>query len=457
VSRTLPILAAALLAGFAGGCTRRAPPPAAPAAPGPPWNVVLVLVDTLRADRTSLYGYGRPTTPNLERFARDRAVVFDQAWSNAACTFPSVNSLLTSRWPQHFMTDYRERGMGMPPGTPTVAELLRDAGYATAAVSASWVVRKEPSSINPTGGYDAGFDTFQDKCIGQPAPCVNRWAFRLLDRLPEPYFLYLHYIDPHNPYQPPPRYERTWADPGRAPDQEWVRRGEPTEVIRKLNLNQPHAAFDATDLAYLADLYDDEIRYFDTQLQRLLNRLGKRGGLKRTVVVVTSDHGEELGDFGHWGHCGNLAYPDTLGIPLLIAAPGLAPGRRATPVSNIDLVPTLLDLLGVDAAGQRFEGSSLRALLADGDAAGAGRAAPLAAQGIMRGTRTLAAMLRLDITNRGFRGFSLAGARPVPESDFPDELRRALIRWTREQDRDLAAAAARSAELEQQLRAVGYL
>jgi len=131
--------------------------------PEPPENILIVMVDTLRADHMSLYGYERPTTPFIDKFAAD-AVVFEHARSQANCTFPSVNSLLTSRYPGIFIRQ-EEGQLGIPEDTPSIAEILKAQGYHTTAVSASHIVRATPTQYNPNGGFDRGFDTFVEGCV----------------------------------------------------------------------------------------------------------------------------------------------------------------------------------------------------------------------------------------------------------------------------------------------------
>ncbi|MGH9361061.1 MAG: sulfatase-like hydrolase/transferase, partial [Thermoanaerobaculia bacterium] len=171
-----------------------------------PLNVVLVLVDTLRADHLGVYGYRRPTSPALDAFARE-AVVFTDARSQAGCTFPSVNSLLTSQLPERFLGQPEGR-IGIPDGIPTLPEILRARGWATAAVSASAVVRRRPIRHNPHGGFGRGFDLFLEECAWKSAACVNERALAALDTLPRPFFLYLHYLEPHAPYRPPRFHQR---------------------------------------------------------------------------------------------------------------------------------------------------------------------------------------------------------------------------------------------------------
>ncbi|MFL6235277.1 MAG: sulfatase [Thermoanaerobaculia bacterium] len=323
--------------------------------PPRPRNVILILVDTLRADRLGAWGYARPTSPNLDAFARE-SIRFTNARSQASCTFPSANSILTSRWPTAFLGQ-PEQAMGIPAGTPSLAEILRSRGFHTVAVSASAVVRKSPSRFNPKGGFDRGFDVFQEDCVWQPAECVNREAAAHLRRGEKPLFLYLHYIDPHGPYRPPPSWQHRFATG--APEKEWVRKGDPNPIGDWLYKGKPSPGLTPGDLQYLKDLYDEEIAYFDSQFAALLRSLRDSGLLEESLVVLTSDHGEEFLEHGDVKHCRNV-FDTTVHVPLLLRIPGVGARAVSRPAQNLDLVPTILDYLGADAKADRFDGRSLR-------------------------------------------------------------------------------------------------
>lgn len=329
--------------------------PSSVPAPRPAWNVVLVLVDTLRADHMGLYGYSRPTTPELDRFAR-QALVFDRAYSQSACTFPTVNALLTSAPVARFFRQPRG-SMGIPPGVPTLALRLREAGYATAAVSTSEIVRATPSRVNPVGGFDPGFDSFDETCQLQPAACVNAVARARLQGLREPFFLYLHYLDPHAPYAPPARAPRHFAGPPEGL-RDFARAGDPRPVA-SLPAADRRAFLRPGELRQLLDLYDDEIAYVDAQLGQLFAEIESRGLLGRTVVVVTADHGESFLDHDEMTHCQSV-YDAQTRTPLLIRLPGGPAGRTETIAQTVDVMPTLLDVLGLARPGAPLLGRSLR-------------------------------------------------------------------------------------------------
>ena len=320
------------------------------------------MVDTLRADHMSLYGYDRPTTPFIDRLASE-AIVFERARSQAACTFPSVNSLFTSRYAFDFYVQ-GENQMGIPAEYPTIAEILRARGYHTIAVSASPIVRSTPSKENPNGGFGAGFDVFDETRLWGDAAMVNAQALELLGEVREPFFLYLHYMDPHGHYAPPADHQKQFAGP--YDGHEFIAAGDYNPIADMLYDNGPEVDISDRDLQHLVDLYDDEILYFDGQFEQLVASLREDDLLDRSLLVLTSDHGEEFLEHGHVGHCRGVW--DTLTrVPLFMRIPGFDGGGRVNAaVQLIDVLPTLLDKLGIDDAGIPFEGTTLRSLLEGG-------------------------------------------------------------------------------------------
>ena len=431
-----------------------------PSAGQPRWNVVVVLVDTLRADRLSIYDYDRLTSPFLEEFSR-KGVIFEQARSQAACTFPSVNSLMTSRYPQHFQHSAKTHGWAIPDYLPTLAEMLQAVGYRTAAVSSSGIVRVNPSPRNPDGGYGAGFGEFDDDCMRKPAKFVNEAAFRILEDLGEPFFLYLHYFDPHSPYQPPGTHPRVFAVDQN--EKEWISRGELRSLSAMLYGDGASIEFTDQDLADILDLYDEEILYFDQRFAELIQRLEDDALLDRTLVVFVSDHGEEFLEHGHIYHCRDLTYDTVLRTPLIFWVPGLEEPKRSSALAqNLDVVPTILDFLGVDFKGLELDGESLRPAI-DG-----GRSVHRYVFGVQRFARwvtdgryklsyniktgeTQLFDLRLDPAEQT----ELAVRRP----ETTEELKKVLMSWIGEVEGrvDLATRVDMAAEVTERLRALGYL
>jgi arylsulfatase A-like enzyme len=310
-----------------------------------PPNVVLVVVDTLRQDHLPTYGYARDTAPFLDSLAR-QGVVLDGI-SPASWTKPATASILTGLHPvSHQAVDRQDR---LPEEAPTLAGILRSAGYRTLAASANgWV--------SPTFGFQQGFDEFllyeRDSVRARD---LNRQLLPKLQRLPEPFFLYVHYIDPHVPY---------------APEVDW--RGEPLPAsirpVLPADLDATHVRARPADLLRRAvDLYDGEIRGADMGLAELVGVLRGRGVLGRTLLVVTADHGEEFEEHGRMSH-GQTLYEEVLRVPLIFSGPGLRRGARLGRASLLDIVPTLLDLVEVPfwRRPSRLDGVSLAGALRSG-------------------------------------------------------------------------------------------
>jgi arylsulfatase A-like enzyme len=308
------------------GCGREVPAARRP-------NVVIILLDAVRADHLPVYGYPRDTAPFLTSLA-NRATVFDRAYSSSGWTSPATASLFTSLhpfqhgviWNMRRMRESEFRVSRVPDEPETIAEALKRAGYATFAVS-------DNPSASELGGFDAGFDRFESASDAS-ATAVNRrvkkWRSEITgDR---PYFLYLHYMDAHEPYLPQ----------GRVFD-EFMKDGRPN----------PRRDFVAA--------YDSEIRLLDSKVQGLFESMGWD---ENTIVIVTSDHGEGFHDHGLVGHANSL-YDELVRVPLIVHGGGALPQRIAVPVGHVDILPTLRDLLGLPP-DPRNVGWSLASLLRTG-------------------------------------------------------------------------------------------
>lgn len=286
--------------------------------------VVVYLVDTLRADHLPLYGYSRDTAPELTRFARD-AVVFDQAVSASSWTKPSVASLFTSLLPRdhgcvRFFTP-------LDPSLVTLAERLRDRGYATGAVVANPHVGAKDMH------FDQGFDQFEADTSARTEQVVDA-ALAFLDaRRGQPVFLYVHTMDPHAPYTPPPPFDRRFPP---FPDRPLLAQSDWTPADRDRLVGQ----------------YDGEIAYGDQQFGRFLRGLRDRGLYERATIVFLSDHGEEFLDHGGWQH-GLSLYDEVVRVPLVLKYPHQREaGRRvARQVQLVDVLPTILKTEGLPATG----------------------------------------------------------------------------------------------------------
>lgn len=335
----------------------------------PPPNIVVISIDTLRADRLSLYGHDRPTSPNLDRWARREAVVFDRCIAQAPWTLPSHVSMLSG-------LDAIRHGVNHPtviPSTlPWLPEHLRSQGYVTAAVVGG-------GFVDASFGFARGFDSFHRPAdsVGSHRPgmraIVDR-AFSWLDRHHDnrPLFLFLHTYEVHGPYEAKLPWLSTVSElPAEAVSGRIVLR-KPRGVLDRHDLI--HVRPDGTESVLAADneiapaIYDSHVAKMDVELKRLLDGLRDRGLGKETLVVFTSDHGEALGEDGIGGH-GHLV-ESNLHVPLVIALPGRRDrGRRVSrQVRSIDLVPTILDAAGLPPLPD-LDGRSLLPLGRGGDEA----------------------------------------------------------------------------------------
>jgi arylsulfatase A-like enzyme len=421
-------------------------------------DIVFILVDTLRADRLGVFGYERDTSPNVDAFARG-SLSFANARSQASCTYPSANSILTSRSPTLFLGQ-PGGALGIPEGIPSVAEILQERGYRTVAISASTIVAHTPNRKNPTGGYGRGFEAFDEECRWRPAACLNRVAKKHLRKPADdrPLFLYLHYIDPHDPYRPPAHHRRRFARG--SPDKRFVRRGDPTPIEETVYRGAPDRGVTPADLRHLSDLYDEEIAYFDSQFPVLLTALRETGLLDDSILVFAADHGEDFLEHGHIRHC-RTVFDTSIKTPLILRLPGVAPRTITAPVQNLDIVPTLLDYAGIDAAGFGFEGRSLRALIEKGEEP----PHQFAAQAMFRSASDGRLKLIHDIRDGRFWLYDLA-ADPGETTDVLARerrsfhgLRETMTAWlARTEGAGAAGESIRKAEeAEARLRALGYL
>ncbi len=379
-SALAPLAALALLA---AGCGERPPP-----------NIVLIVIDTLRADHLGCYGYHRPTSPQIDRLA-GRGVLFERANSVAPYTRPSTASILTGLYPSvHGAVTHAD---SIAEGIPMLAERLAAAGYLTAGVHRN-------GNVSDTFGFGRGFDSYlsPDKEYWRGLRKAGRskqdplFVSQVDDGLltgkavpflrgveSEPFFLYLHLGGAHDPYAPP-RDSTSFLDRPLTTTAELfyrqpvkTQRDKPT-VLRQLMIGM--LPLEDLDRRQIVDLYDGEVTFADAQVGAVLAALAENGYGDDTLVIVTSDHGEEFWDHGGLGH-GEHNFQELLHVPLVIAGPGIERRRLETPVSLIDLTPTILDLAGVELPGD-LPGRSLAAVL--GSRRRDLAASPVYAEGLLR-------------------------------------------------------------------------
>jgi arylsulfatase A-like enzyme len=322
-------------------------------------NLLLYVVDTLRADRLGCYGYPAPTSPRIDALAA-QGLLFTNTIAQSSWTTPATASILTGRYPLGHGA--LMLGRGMRPDVPTLAEVLRAAGYRTGAFV---------TNGNVTGalGFQRGFDQYVYLAEDRRRPTIHVTADVLHERAlswlrdgdGRPFFLYLHASDPHAPYAPPEAVAKRFRPPG--PPAPIAEVADPVRAI----IDDP-ALRTPANVAHLGALYDAEVAFTDDAIGQLLDQLHGLGVSEETLVVLTADHGEELHDHGRFGH-GHSLYAELTRVPLILRLPGHAErARRIDSLARqIDVVPTVLDSLGVATPA----GVDGRSLLPDVAAAGA--------------------------------------------------------------------------------------
>lgn len=362
---TVFILTITSLFGVLGSCSPQ---------PSRESNLILITVDTLRADRVGLYGYDRPTTPNIDRFFGS-GLVYENANAASPCTIPSVEQILRG------VVNVESRNLPRPvEGGSYLAERLQFRGYDTGAFVENDNLKAE--------SHGSGYNTFWQLDVEEHDPVTSAGvltskALDWAERAEGPVHLWVHYYSPHRPFNPPVE----WREFSLRPD-DWksladprVAKGETRKLLTEGIASVPSAPervpqmnhlFDSNDWhirghviedtveAYLRDSYDDEIRYVDHEIGRLLEGLERFGLLEDALIVFTSDHGEWLGERDVWHHCNSL-HELELRVPLLAKFAGRdgPAGVIRQPVSTLDVMPTMLshvgDELDIDIDGRALQ------------------------------------------------------------------------------------------------------
>lgn len=410
-------------------------------------GVILVSIDTLRRDHVGLYGYDKPTTPHIDSLAKE-ALVCEDAVSTSSWTLPAHLSLLTSTDPgTHGGTDMKH---AFNRGVPTLAAVLSQAGFATKAVTSHLYV-------SAVYGLDVGFDHL-DFHQDRKATDVAERAIDLLDRLGDrPFFLFLHFYDPHWHYAPPEPMLRLF---------EASYSGALTGLWQDFSKRDARS-LGRDDLAHLLALYDGEIRYVDDELGRIVGHIGRRGLDRSTLVVVTSDHGEEFLDHGSWEHQKTL-YEEVIRIPLVLHGPGIPRRREAAQVSLLDVAPTILEWAGLPRPAS-MRGQSLLKPAAPRPAYGETEHTPdgtrkLFLRGGQGRWKTILSLPRRDETPTQEEWYDLAAdpremRNHSPRDEVAGSLRKEALGRFKEtrQGGSQAPTVALSAEQREQLRALGYV
>ncbi|HUT03259.1 MAG TPA: sulfatase [bacterium] len=298
-------------------------------------NVILISIDTLRADHLSCLGYQRPTTPNLDKLAAD-SVVFEQAITAAPWTLPSHASLFTGLMPsQHGVQNFYQ---GLSDEALTLAEVMRENSFLTLGVASF-------EYLFPDYGLAQGFDEYYFHCPQRADEVVDE-ALAMLDRhYDKRFFMFLHFFDPHDPYNPPEPYDTMFCPSG---EKECLRKEYKSPVKAFLGRRRRPTE---TDIQGSIALYDGEIRFVDDELSSFFDRLKELGLWQNTMIVVTSDHGEEFWDHRSLSH-GFRLFEEQIRVPLIVKLPHLqnAGLRVKHQVGLIDVAPTILSEVGLGGA-----------------------------------------------------------------------------------------------------------
>lgn len=352
------------------GCSGSTPdkplPPEAARTPEPPAeetepagdadgpNIVLIVLDALRADRVEAERDGTPVMPRLRAFA-ETSRYFTRAYAQSTWTKPSMASLFTSTYPDvhnvlfgtpmNLVEGQRTTADRLPEECETLAETLQAAGYRTIGVQTN-------GNMTRALGMAQGFDVYLERAYpAWRAKDVTDQALEQIAAGDGPFLLFLHYMDPHGPYDPPETHRAAFADFPAAPEDDlavmedyafWYNDQVLHDVGLKAERETPD--FSPEGEAYVRALYDGDCRYADAEVGRLLDAVYARH--PDTVTVVLADHGEELWDHGSIGH-GKTVYEELTRVPLVLHVPGVAPERIDSPVELVDVLPTLASVAGI--------------------------------------------------------------------------------------------------------------
>jgi arylsulfatase A-like enzyme len=323
----------------------------APGAEGElPLNIILISIDTLRADHLSCYGYQRQTSPNIDELSRDSAL-FLNTLSHAPLTLPSHMTMLTGLVPTNHQVLYVYQSLN--PDVTTLADVLRSSGYLTGAFT-------DGALVSARYGFSKGFESFHEEALGYFIPNsaellyqkASAWIKRSLG---PKFFLFLHTYQPHDPYKSPP----PWGQVFLKKDDIWTS----ADLSEILGRGHPHLfkELKPSERENLVSLYDGEIRYTDEFLIKpLISELKRLRLYERTMIVLTSDHGEEFFEHGGWAHSLSL-YNEEIKVPLIIKYPhSKHKGKRITQYRGlVDIMPTILEEVGLSSSGLGLDGKSV--------------------------------------------------------------------------------------------------
>ncbi len=336
------------------------------------YNVVLISLDAVRAENMSTYGYERPTVPNVDKLAAD-SFVFERTVASGPWTVPATMSIFTGLWPSEHkvLNKYMPGAPGemvptvLSPAIPTIPEFLGKNGYRVGGFTGD-------AGVNSRFGYGRGFETYLDDVkfggFDHSVPAARKWLEEIGD---EKFFMFLHGYDAHGQYDPADGYRKVFVGDyagslkgGKVEQGELRERGLENKMKGGAG-TEAYLEISEEDYAFHEALYDEKIQDADARVGEFFKALEELGLKDKTIVIVTADHGEEFGDHGYIDH-GPSLYDELIWVPLVIHLPGVKGGKIPTQVRTIDVLPTVVDLLGMELPFEQH-GESLIPLLNGGE------------------------------------------------------------------------------------------
>jgi arylsulfatase A-like enzyme len=321
------------------------------------YNFLLITIDTLRWDHLSCYGYERKTSPIMDNLASE-GIIFDKVIVQRPKTTPSFASIMTGLYPWEM--GIWGTGQSLPEDYNTIAERLREKGYTTAGITTN-------ANLSPSFGFSQGFSYYVNPKRAT-ADTITDLTLEWIDNesLEDPYFLWVHYVDPHTPYTPPTPYDSAFIDDLNTSNDLTVPLIDPNRQTGGIRNQEWLMGPDKNrNLTYLISQYDGEILFTDSEIGRLLRGMTERGLMNKTLLLLTSDHGESLGEHKYFFEHGYFPYEPCSHIPMIFKFPDdriEQPRRIDAIVQGIDIVPTILELLGIDSS-DNISGKSMLPIL----------------------------------------------------------------------------------------------
>ena len=308
----------------------------------PQCNLILISIDDLRADYLNTYGHQILSSPNTDKFAR-QSLVFENAFAQSSWTLPSHAAMLTGKYPQNLDVEVINDRL---PENSGIAEILKNNGYQTAAFTSG-------AFINEDHGFAKGFDTFEENSSWQDADIITQNAIPWLTKNQQnKFFLFLHYFHVHDPYSPKEN-SAGLINPS------YTGSLKSFDISQIVKLNKDEITLPQSDLNHLKTLYDAELLELDYELGKIFDLLSETKLIDNSIIIITSDHGEEFGEHGIWGMHAYSLYDELIKVPLIIRIPNIyKPEHIPSLVELTDIVPTITSLLNLKSPFE-FDGQNL--------------------------------------------------------------------------------------------------